>query len=138
MMLNPKEIDDHKALVRWVRFMEHEIPDLEYFMHYPASGFNIGAREKRAGSRAAVIQRQILKALGVLPDVSDFLWPVRRGRFSGLWMELKRRRGARVRTGQRRWLEAMEEQGFAVAVARGLEDAKAIILRYEGLGREKA
>jgi hypothetical protein len=128
---NPTEAEDHKALIRWVRYMELQIPDLRFFIHYPASGFAIGAREKKARSRAVIIQRQILKQLGVCGDVADFFWPVRRGPYPGLWMELKRRRGGKLRDGQRRWLEAMQAQGYAVAVARGLEAAKKIVLSYE-------
>jgi len=130
---NPTETEDHKALIRWVRFMELQIPDLRFFIHYPASGFNVGAREQKARNKVVIIQRQILKQLGVSNDVADFLWPVRRGPYPGLWMELKRRRGGKLRQGQREWLNAMEAQGYAVAVARGLEAAKAVVLQYEGL-----
>jgi len=137
MTPNPTEIEDHKALIRWVRFMELEIPDLRYFIHYPASGFAIGARERKARSKAVIIQRQILKQLGACSDVSDFLWPVQRGPYPGLWRELKRRRGGRLRPGQKAWLDAMQAQGYATAVARGLEEAKALVLQYEDLKQQK-
>jgi hypothetical protein len=139
MRPNPTEIEDHKALVRWVRFMELQIPDLRYFIHYPASGFSIGAREQRSRSRAVIIQRQINKRLGVCADVSDFVWPVRRGPYPGLWLELKRRRGGgKLRTGQRAWLDAMAAQGYATAVARGLDAAKTVIMEYHEQGKISA
>jgi hypothetical protein len=69
----------------------------------------------------------ILKAMGVLPGVSDliFLWPER----NALFLELKAAK--RVMTpAQEKFAWQMKKCGFAVEWADNLDEALAILMRY--------
>ncbi|MES2180696.1 MAG: hypothetical protein V4493_01175 [Pseudomonadota bacterium] len=60
------------------------VPELAYFHHIP----NGGTRGDTARSRA--IAGGQLKAEGVKPGVLDCFWPLKRGGFSGLFIEMKK------------------------------------------------
>lgn len=122
-----KEKQAHKDLMAWVREYELIVPELRLFFHIPNSGFDIGGKQ-------ALIQRQILLAMGVKPGVSDFFWPVPRGQYFGLWMEFKVD-GGELSEAQTEWIGQMREQGYCATFAFGREEAKAIICQYHSLGR---
>ena len=53
-----------------------------------------------------------------------------KGRFHGLFIEMKRRYGGRQTPEQKAWQAALLEQGYAAVVCRGFEDAKETIDWY--------
>lgn len=71
-----------------------------------------------------------LKAEGVKPGVPDYCLPVPRGGHHGLYLELKRLRGGRVEPEQREWLAALVANGYRAEVARGWEQAWAVLRDY--------
>jgi len=65
---------------------------------------------------------------------TDICLPVARGKYHGLYIELKRRKGGRVSYEQRDWLVRPNEQGYYAVVCKGFEAAKKTIEDYMELG----
>lgn len=117
------EAQEQAALMSWVSHAQQQHPELRLLLHIP----NGGLRTKRV---AAQLQR-----LGVRPGVPDLLLPVARGRYHGLWIELKAQPGRRVSAAQEEWLRALEEQGYFTVVCVGWEAARRMIEAYLALPR---
>lgn len=85
---------------------------------------NGGARSKAQAGK--------LKAEGVKAGVSDVLVAIPMGARHGLWLEMKapRPHAAAVSKQQKTWLSRMSAMGYACGVARGYEEAKALICDY--------
>ncbi|MCK2042546.1 VRR-NUC domain-containing protein [Chromohalobacter sp. TMW 2.2308] len=81
----------------------------------------------RHGLEAAKMKQQ-----GVRSGVSDLVIAVPRGGYHGLYLELKATppRDAELAESQREWLAKMEEAGYCAKLARGIEEAKAVIREY--------
>ena len=71
-----------------------------------------------------------LKQEGMKSGVPDYFLPVAAGSYHGLFIELKRRFKAVLTPTQIQWLDTLQEQGYAVAVAYGAEAAITIINAY--------
>lgn len=119
----PLEHVEQAHLFQWasIPVVQTRYPELKLMFAIP----NGGARTGIAGA--------MMKAEGVKKGVLDILLPVRRGGHSGLFIEMKRRKRGVVSDDQKRWIGGLEEQGFACAIARGFDDAKAVIETYLGL-----
>lgn len=111
-----------RALMRWVASMESDVlyPGIELIFHIP----NGGKRSKVEASR--------LKAEGVRRGVSDYLLPVARRGFHGLWIELKAPIECKpsVEKAQRIWQINMRREGYLAEVAYGWDQARRFIERY--------
>ena len=88
------------------------------------------------GARHIATARR-LKAEGVRPGVPDLMLPVPRWREPhtglldpGLFIEMKRRKGGVVSPEQAAWHKTLRDQGYAVAVCRGADEAWSAITRY--------
>jgi len=112
-----KESDEQTAIIEWANIMQHRVPELALLYHVP----NGGSRN--------VIEAKRLKAQGVKSGVPDLVLPVARGKYHGLYIELKTLRG-RVSDTQKQWLEALRNQGYAAIVCRGADEAIAMIAKY--------
>lgn len=111
------EDDEARALWQWAQLY----PVLrEYLAHVP----NGGKRNAREAAR--------MKGMGVRPGVSDYVLPVPRGAFMGLWLELKADKN-RPTADQRKWLDKMQHQGYAAYWATGFDEARAIFRWYLAL-----
>lgn len=124
----PTEHSEAVQLMCLVRLHEPQHPALRLLFAVPNGG-------KRGKATAAK-----LKAEGVRPGVPDYLLPVgqygvhRHGcRHAGLAIELKRTRGGATSAEQREWLEALEDQGWRVAVCKGHRQAWGVICEYLGI-----
>lgn len=82
---------------------------------------NGGYRKIRTGIR--------LKATGVKPGIPDIFLPVGRGKYHGLFIEMKSDKG-RVQKNQKEWHEALRAQGYKVEVCRGCDPAVKVIQEY--------
>ena len=118
----PTEEIEQAALFEWAEWMKSEYPELALMYHIP----NGGSRHK---AEAAKLKRQ-----GVRPGVPDICLPVPRGRYHGLYIEMKRVEGGRVSKDQKLWLTALAGQGYKCYVCFGCEDAKKVIVEYLGMG----
>jgi len=121
----------HKAVVDWADWQAATEPALELLFHVPNGGSRHPAEAKK------------LRQMGVRQGVPDLLLSVRRQgvggalakepegyvQYSGLALELKSPSG-RLRDTQKWWIGRLKEQGWAVAVAYGFDEAHYIIERY--------
>ncbi|WP_299259789.1 VRR-NUC domain-containing protein [uncultured Kushneria sp.] len=83
------------------------------------------------GSRHRV-EAAKFKRQGVRAGVSDLVIACARGGHHGLYLEFKATppKHAATSEGQKEWLATVEEQGYCAVLARGLEEAKAVIREY--------
>jgi hypothetical protein len=107
---SPEE-DLQRACVAFAGVLRSSHPILDYLFH-PANG------GKRPPGEAGK-----LKALGVRPGVPDLMLPLPSpsGRWRGLALELKAPSG-RLAEDQRRWLDALQMQGWLVGVIWNFEE----------------
>jgi len=71
-----------------------------------------------------------LKGQGVKSGVSDLVFLFPRGRFHGLVVEMKRRKGSKTSIEQVNFLSACSTRGYSTAICKGQEEAKAVFLTY--------
>jgi hypothetical protein len=90
--------------------------------------------EERSGN---IIAGARAKQSGIKKGVSDIFLPVRRGNFSGLYIELKKPSLKPKRNGkggvsekQAEFGEFVQSQGFGFCVCYGWEEAAKIIIQY--------
>ena len=115
-----------------VESTEPLIPELKWLHHIP----NGGSRGNDV--RSQQIRGAQLKAQGVKSGVSDICLPVRRGDFSGLYIEMKRpaekpkretSKGG-VSDEQREFGQFVQSQGFGFQVCYSWEEASCAIRQY--------
>lgn len=114
------EAQEQEALFRWAAYSLVKYPALELLYHIP-----------NGGSRNPV-EAYSLKMQGVKPGVPDICLPVPSGRFTALYIELKRRKGGRVSEAQRVWIAALNRVGCRAVVCKGWDEAREEIERYLG------
>ena len=71
-----------------------------------------------------------LKPEGMKSGVSDLLLPVPRCGYHGLYIEVKRQDGGQLSQSQREWIRRLRENGYAVAVAHGSNEAWDSLMAY--------
>ena len=116
----PHEANEQEALFDWARLMRGKYPELDLLYHIP----NGGSRNRL---EAANLKRQ-----GVKAGVPDLCLPVTRGRYHGLYIEMKYGKN-KTSEEQNKWLDALAWQGYAVAVCYGWEKAQELIVKYLSL-----
>ena len=100
-------------------------PELRWMFAIPNGGF----RHKREGGK--------LKAMGVKAGVPDIMLPIRRGKWPGIVIELKRptikakkQRAGEVRENQKPWIIHFLSQGYGAVVCVGWEPARDVLIEY--------
>lgn len=83
---------------------------------------NGGMRSKATAGR--------LKAEGVRAGVPDLFLPVPVGKWHGLWVEMKVRKGGRILPEQANWIAWLRAMGYRVEVCPGADSAVRAISRY--------
>ena len=117
------EHGEQAALFAWAALAVKQWPELRWFHAIP----NGGSRGSDARTRA--IGGAILKAEGVRPGVSDTLLPVKRGPYSGLYIEMKKR-GSKATLEQLEFGAFVQSQGFGFVVCDDWTKAKDILIQY--------
>lgn len=120
----PTESVEQQWLFAWAELQRNAHPELALLYAIPNGG-------KRARTTAARLKKE-----GVKKGVPDTFLPVPRGKYHGLFIELKRLEGGRVEDSQRQWIYALTDQGYAAVVCKGWEAAAGVILDYLRLRRE--
>lgn len=115
--LRTSESEEQCALFQWAEMMSRRYSELSLLYHIP----NGGARSKGTAGR--------LKAEGVKSGVPDICLPVARGRFHGLYIEMKVGKN-KPTANQIQWLEALEGQGYQAKVCYGWQEASHVIESY--------
>jgi hypothetical protein len=110
------------ALMQWVEWMLPRWPELWGLFAIP-----------NGGDRDDIVAAK-LKAEGVKKGVPDLMLPVARGNYHGLFLEMKRQEGGRVRPEQKEWREFLLAQGYQAVICRGLGEAMRAITDYLGKG----
>jgi hypothetical protein len=124
------------ALFAWAALQAKRFPELRWLHHIP----NGGSRGDDARSRA--IRGSQLKAQGVRVGVADVCLPVRRGGWSGLYIEMKKpsekpkREGSKggVSDEQAAFGTFVKSQGFGWIVCYSWEEAAEILTKYLEFG----
>ena len=98
--------------------MEGRIPELRLMHHCP----NGGSRNAREAHN--------LRLQGVKPGIPDIFLPCARGQYHGLYIELKRIKGWKISAAQIEVMDALAEQGYAVEICYGWEQARDVIMGY--------
>lgn len=125
--------DAHQiALFMWAANPDNRIayPELKWMFAIP----NGGSRHKAEAGK--------FRAMGVKAGVLDILLPVKRGEWSGLFIEMKRppkdgKREGRISSEQKLWRDFLLTQHYGVAVCVGWEAARNMILNYLNYGKEE-
>ena len=124
-MITPEQLassgteDGHQlAVMCWAALNLNRYPDLKWLHHIANGGF----RNKREAAK--------LKAMGVKRGVPDLNLPVKRGIFSGLYIELKKLKKGVVSDEQNEWIDFLRSQGYGAIVCVGWEQARDTIIKY--------
>ena len=82
--------------------------------------------------KATVAVMSELAKQGVMKGFPDNFIAEPRGKYHGLFIELKRTKNSTSRKGkeQREWIKALNEKGYKAEFAFGAEEAKRIVLEY--------
>ena len=82
--------------------------------------------------RASVIELVNLTAQGMKKGVPDNFIAEPRGKYHGLYIELKRSKKSLSRKSpeQRTWIESLNEKGYKAVFCYGAEEAKRAVLEY--------
>ena len=112
-----------QALFAWCALNIETYPELKWFHAIP----NGGSRGDNQRSRA--IQGGKLKAEGVKSGVADCFLPVKRGVWSGLYIEMKRDTGKPSKE-QKEFGVFVQLQGFGFVVCYNWEDAVKCLKEY--------
>lgn len=116
---SPLEHNEQVDVFLWARQEDTRWPELELLFAIP-----------NGGHRYAAVAAK-LKAEGVKAGVPDVCLPVARGGFHGLFIEMKRAdRSNHASPLQQRWIDALREQNFFVAVCYGAQPAINILADY--------
>lgn len=115
--ITASESEDQIGLFEWAAYAVKTHPDLEWLYHIPNGG------------KRSITTAKRLKAEGVKAGVPDVCLPVPKGRYHGLYIELKA--GKNMTTdNQDRWLDGLTANGYFTAVCYGWEAATKIITDY--------
>ena len=119
------EATEQSKLISWANEVAElgVYPELRWLHAIP----NGGRRDK---AEAAHLKKQ-----GVKPGVPDLCLPVPRGGFHGLYIEMKAGKNKPTES-QKRWINGLKFNGYAVAVCYSAAAARQIIIEYLQL-REK-
>lgn len=83
---------------------------------------NGGHRHKLVGLR--------MRAEGQKSGVPDICCAIPSGSFHGLWIEMKRRKGGSLSKNQKDIIAKLREQGYAVRVCKGADEAFSVLAAY--------
>lgn len=107
------EAAEQERIFRWAAY----IPELKYMYAVP----NGGSRNR--------LEAANMKLQGVKRGVSDICLPLPKGRYCGLYIELKTK-GNKASCEQAEFLREVNHRGYCGVVCYGFEEAKEVIERY--------
>lgn len=121
----PTESVEQQTLFRWAKLNEKRHPELQLLFHIP----NEGKRSYVTGNR--------MRSEGLKKGVPDLFLPIPKGRFHGLFIEMKRIKGGKISSEQKAWIRSLNAVGYKAVVAFGWEEASKDIEEYLALGSTK-
>jgi len=115
----PTEHQEQCALFEWAALAQGAHPELCMLFAVP-----------NGGKRDPIVAAK-LKAEGVKAGVPDVFLACPRGRWHGLFVELKRAdRSNHATSAQRAWIEMLRRYGYSAVVAYGCVEAQQAIMSY--------
>lgn len=124
MQRHQYEAAEQIKLFRWVDFAVNQYPELEMLYHIPNGG-------SRNPIEAANLKRQ-----GVRAGVPDLCLPIARGKYHGLYIEMKYGDNKPTEN-QKRWMRNLQRYGYATSICYSAEAAIADIEKYLNLEESK-
>ena len=119
------EAGHQKALFCQAAKHVKQYPELKWLHAIPNGGSRGDTKQ------GAMIRGADLKAQGVKAGVSDVMLPVRRGTWSGLYVEMKKPGNIKGTSAeQKEFIEFVRSQGYAALVCDSWESAWATIVQY--------
>ncbi|WP_315707558.1 VRR-NUC domain-containing protein [Brenneria uluponensis] len=116
------ELEEQAALIEWAdKTMIDSICIGDYLIHIP----NEGKRGPKAAKNA--------KRLGVRAGGPDLFLALPRGKYAGLWIEMKAKDGKLTKQ-QERWINRLESAGHRAVCCFGFDQAVNGIQRFVGEG----
>lgn len=115
--MNHPESDNQIALFKAVEMMNKRFPEIKLLYANP----NGGKRNVREATR--------MKKEGVKAGIPDLCLPVARGKYHGLYIELKVGKNT-TSINQKKWLDDLNNQGYLAITCYGWEPAIRQILQY--------
>jgi hypothetical protein len=112
----PEAVEQEKV-IKWARDNENNYPFL-WMLHSSLNGVKLS--KTQAGKA---------KASGMLSGVLDLFLPVPRGKYHGLYIEMKSAKG-RIMPSQSRYLKAVSDFGYAAFVCYSADEAIEKIKSY--------
>lgn len=112
MLLESKEQEN---LFKWAKYY----PAINKLMFAIPNG---GSRHK--------LEAFNLKKQGIKAGVSDIFLAKSCGKYHGLFIEMKRKKGGKLTKEQKIFIDLMRQEGFQAEVAKGADEAIKIITEY--------
>ena len=113
--MNMSEHAEQVAVIDWCFAMTRIYPGLDLIFAIP-NGAMLG------GGRIGAIRANSLKAEGMRPGVCDLFLPVARGKWHGMFLEMKTQIG-KLSENQEEFIAGVEAQGYFTAVCYGADEA---------------
>jgi hypothetical protein len=120
MRRNQNEYIEQSTLVQWCKLNEHKHPELKLLFAIPNGGHR----------HIAVAHK--MKKEGVRSGVPDLFLPVARGKYHGLFVEMKAV-GGRPSHNQAVWIKDLTQQGYMTIVCFNWIVAKEAVVKYLSL-----
>jgi hypothetical protein len=117
--MQQQEHDEQCTLINWWRLTHQQFGVSEQLLFAIPNG----------GQRNVIVAAK-LKAEGVRAGVPDLFLAVPNRNFSGLFIEMKKRKGGRVSEAQSAMMAALVDEGYAVRVCHGWSEAQTTITEY--------
>jgi hypothetical protein len=114
------EHDEQVALFDWAKIYKREIPELGSLFAIPNQG---------GGGKGAIYRGRKMVKEGLRSGVPDIFLPSPRGKFHGLFIEMKFGDG-RLSPAQKEWLNILTLAGSLCVVCYSFDSAKDAILDY--------
>lgn len=106
-------------IMDWSKLIRYNGRPLFDFIHHSPNG---GKRHISTAIR--------FKKMGVKAGYPDLIIDIASGGYHGLRIELKKQKGGTVSKVQKERLATLTEQGYCAVVARGFDEAIAVIQKY--------
>lgn len=113
----PTEAQEQALLFRWTQYNRGKHPELALLFHIP----NEGARSVVTGAH--------LKQQGMKKGVPDLFLPVAKGRYHGLFIEMKSKTG-KPTADQKWWIDHLRLQGYCAVICYGCSQAIDVLEQY--------
>jgi len=127
------EHDEQCAVIEWALYSRGKAPDLEWLFAIP-NGAKLPYLRNKKGQRFSPQAEWLLRE-GLKPGVSDLFLPSAKGGFNGLFLEMKFGKNT-VTPEQKMFMDAVEKNGYKVAVCYTAVDAIGVLCDYLGLDKE--